>query len=276
MFYSNFVSRVVAMKEDDVHFGRSTTMGKSIEANPSDSSDRHSRFLLIIDSDANHLFYAAMLLQRLKYNICTAKTAEEALEMTSVALPALVITEIKLNGMSGLEFARKLQADERTATVPVIAATENRTPAVELECAQNGCIACIRKPIQAEELYRIVQSAVENTPRSALRVFTRLAVTVNNVPLDCAEGECVSVLSERGLYIRTLRPAPEKALVYLHMFIDGHSVSAEALVLYSHTFGEGPFKEPGMGLQFTHLTPQAQRVIRQYIKDEITRGIKPF
>lgn len=251
-------------------------MTERLDAAASKSSDRHSRFLLIVDGDANHLFYSAMLLQRLKYNICTAKTAEEALEMTSVALPALVITEMNLIGMSGLEFARRLKADKRTAAVPVIAATENRTPAVELECGQNGCVACIRKPLQAEELYRTVQAAIESTPRSTMRVFTRLAVTVNNVPLDCAEGECVSVLSEKGLYIRTLKPYPKKALIHIHMLINGNSVSAEAIVLYSHTFGEGPFKEPGMGLQFTRITSQAQAVIRQYIKDEITSGIKPF
>jgi hypothetical protein len=158
----------------------------------------------------------------------------------------------------------------------VIAVTNNHTPAVELECRQNGCIACIRKPLQAEEVYRAVQSAIESTPRSTLRVLTRLAVTVNNVPLDCTEGECVSVISEKGLYIRTLKPYPKKALIHIKMLISGKSVSADALVLYSHTFGEGPFKEPGMGLQFTQITPQAQGVIRQYIKDEITRGIKPL
>jgi DNA-binding response OmpR family regulator len=60
------------------------------------SSDRKKRFLLIVDSDANHLFYVAMLFQRFEYKICTAKTAEEALDMTSVALPALIITDINL------------------------------------------------------------------------------------------------------------------------------------------------------------------------------------
>jgi CheY-like chemotaxis protein len=243
---------------------------------PSESSHRRSRFILLVDGDANHLFYAAMLLQRLEYNIYTARTAEEALEMIAVALPALVITEMNLPGMTGLEFARKLNANARTADVPVIAATDNRTPAVELECRKNGCVACIRKPVQAEEVYRTVQSAIENTPRSAMRVVTRLAVIVNNVPLDCAEGECVSVISEKGLYIRTLKPYPKKAVIHIEMVISGNSVSAEALVLYSHTFGEGPFKEPGMGLQFTRITPHAQGVIRQYIKNEITRGIKPL
>ncbi len=243
---------------------------------PLESSDRYSRFLLIVDCDADHLFYAAMLLQRLEYNICTAKTAEEALEMISVALPALVITEMNLTGMSGLDLARSLKSNRHTAKVPVIAVTKNRTQAVEQECGQNGCVACIRKPMQAEELYRTVQSTIENTPRCAMRVLTRLALTVNNIPLDCTKGECVSVLSEKGLYIRTLKPYPKQALISIQMIINDNNVSAEALVLSSHTFGEGPFKEPGMGLQFTRISSLALEVIRQYIKDEITRGIKPF
>jgi CheY-like chemotaxis protein len=251
-------------------------MTERLNTAPPQSSDRLSRFLLIVDCDVNHLFYAAMLLQRLGYNICTAKTAEEALEMTSVALPALVLTEMNLTGINGLELARRLKADGRTATVPVIALTESRTQAVELECAQNGCVACIRKPIQAEELYRTVQSAIENTPRSAMRVFTRLAVTVNDVPLDYVKGECISVLSEKGFYIRTLKPYPKQTLIHVQMDINDNSISSEALVLSSHTFGEGPYKEPGMGLQFTQITSQAQAVIRQYIKEEITKGIKPF
>jgi two-component system, cell cycle response regulator DivK len=251
-------------------------MTERLDTAPAKSSDRYSRFLLIVDCDANHLFYAAMLLQRLEYNICTAKTAEEALEMISVALPALVITEINLTGMSGLELTRRLKANGRTVTVPVIAVTEKFTQAVELECGQNGCVTCIRKPIQAEELYRTVQAAIENTPRSAMRVFTRLAVTVNNIELDYERGEFVSVLSEKGLYIRTLKPYPKKALIHIQMFINNNSVSSDALVLSSHAFGEGPFKEPGMGLQITRITSQAQGVIRQYIKDEITKGIKPF
>jgi CheY-like chemotaxis protein len=251
-------------------------MTEYIDTAPSQSSNRRSRFLLIVDGDANHLFYAAMLLQRLEYNIYTAKTAKEALDMISVALPSLVITEVNLPGISGLELARRLIADKRTAKVPVIAVTNSHTPEVELECKQIGCVACIRKPIQAEEVYRTVQSTIENTPRSAMRVLTRLAVNVNGVPLDCAEGECVSVISEKGLYIRTLKPYQKKALLQIQMIIRGNSVSAEAIVLYSHTFGEGPFKEPGMGLQFTRITQQAQATIRQFIKDEITRGIKPL
>ncbi|HUK99516.1 MAG TPA: response regulator [Nitrospirota bacterium] len=122
-------------------------MAERPDTAPSKAPDRHSRFLLIVDNDANHLFYAAMLLQRLEYNICTSRTAEEALEMTSVALPALVITELKLARMSGLEFARRLKTDKRTAAVPVIAATKNFTPALEMECGNNGCVACIRKPM---------------------------------------------------------------------------------------------------------------------------------
>jgi len=47
-------------------------------------------------------------------------------------------------------------------------------------------------------------------------------------------------------------------------------------VLYSHSFGEGPFGEPGMALKFVQITPQDQEQLRLFIREEITRGIKPL
>lgn len=65
-------------------------------------------------------------------------------------------------------------------------------------------------------------------------------------------------------------------MLHIALFINCYRVSAKAVVFYSHTFGEGPYKEPGMGLQFTQIMPQDRESIKIFIKDEITRGIKPF
>jgi CheY-like chemotaxis protein len=56
------------------------------------SSSGRRRFLLVVDSDVEKLFHTATLLQRFQYNIWTAKSAAEALEMAAVAVPALIIT----------------------------------------------------------------------------------------------------------------------------------------------------------------------------------------
>jgi len=242
---------------------------------PGSASERISRYLLIVDSDANELYYTAMLLQRFEYNICTARNADEAIEMVSVALPTLIISELSLTGRNGLELLQELKENPRTAPVPVVIKAEDPSPEVERKCLQAGA-TLIRRPVQAEDLYHIVQSTIENTPRGNIRIHTRLPVMVNNKPLNCSgEGECATVLSQHGMYVRTLKPSPVGSKLSLQIVVKDRTIAIEAVVLYSHRFGEGPFKEPGMGLKFISIAPKDHDFIRQFIREEVTKGIKP-
>ncbi len=242
----------------------------------SDKPARRSRFLLVVDSDADNLFYTSMLLQRFEYHICTVQSAEEALEMAIIAVPALVVTDRALKGLNGLELIRRLRQNPGTAAVPVIVLSGEHSPEIEQQCRQAGAMVCLRRPVQAEELYRFVQAGIEPKPRANIRIQIRLPVTVNHKPLDCVEGECATVLSEHGMYVRTLKPFPKSTRLPIQISLNDQIVSAVAVVLYSHKFGEGPFGEPGMGLQFVQITPQDQERVRLFIRDVITRGIKPI
>jgi CheY-like chemotaxis protein len=238
------------------------------------TSGRNSRFLLVVDSDANDLIYVSMLLQRFEYHICTAKTGEEAIELSSVSVPALIIADMDLADMKGLELIKRLKRQQHTANLPVIVKIAQHTLEKEKLCIQAGAFACIRNPVHAEELYRAVQAAVESTPRASIRIPTHLPVSVNNVQLDTGEGEFVSVLSEKGIFIRTLKPYQPSSTVSVQIRIKDRIIKVEALVLNSHKFEEGFHKEPGMGLQFTQIALQDKAIIQQFIIEEINRGIK--
>lgn len=238
------------------------------------TSGRNSRFLLVVDSDANDLIYISMLLQRFEYNICTAKTGEEALELSSVSIPALIIADMDLADMKGLELIKRLKRRQFTANLPVIVKIVKHTLEKERLCIQAGAFACIRNPVHAEELYRAVQSAIESTPRNSIRIPTHLRVSVNNVPFDSGEGEFASVLSEKGMFIRTLRPYQASSTINVQIIVKGRIISIEAVVLYTHTFDEGLHREPGMGLQYTRIAFQDQSAIHQFIDEEINKGIK--
>ncbi len=236
------------------------------------SPERRSRFLLVVDSDANSLFYISMLLQRFEYKISTATTAAEAMKTIGVAVPSMIIAAQTLSDMRGLEFFTRLRQAPRTAAVPFLIVLADRSPETERQCRQAGA-SSINGPIQAEELYRTVQAAIEQTPRKNIRISGIIPVTVNGKPLDCAEGECASVISEHGMYVRTLKPYPVGSRLSVQIVLKGRSVTVQADVLYSHRFGEGPFKEPGMGLKFVQIARQDQDFIRQLIREEIMKGI---
>jgi len=237
------------------------------------SIERKSRYLLTVDSDINELFYTSMLLQSFAYNGCTATKGADALAMAFAAVPSLFIIDLNLPDMSGLELIQRLKQDARTSAVPVVVKTAGLPPELELQCRRAGVGAFVHSPVLAENLYEVVQAAIEHTPRKNIRIPTRLPVIMNGNPLECSEGECASELSEHGMYVRTLQHCPANSPVPVQFSINGRQISVKAQVLYCHLFGEGPFKEPGIGFKFSFIAQQDREYIRAYINEEITKGM---
>lgn len=239
------------------------------------------RFLMVVDRDAGDLFYTSMLLQRFSYKVCTAMTVDEALAMARIALPALFIVELP-PGISGFDLMRRFRMDPRMAAVPVIVKTMDMSPETEKSCREAGAAFCIRKPVQAEELFHAVQLAIEDRPgenkrpREHIRIYTRLPMTIDNTPLDCGtQGLCAAVMSEAGMYVRTLKILPIHAPITMQIIVKDRTISLEAVVLHSHGFGEGTFGEPGMGIRFIRIAPEDKELLRQFIGEEVTKGLRP-
>ena len=182
-------------------------------------------------------------------------------------VPALVLTDLDLPVMSGRDLLRCLRGTQRTIGVPVIALSVNGDHMTEIQCLRDGFAACLKTPAGAEDLYRTVQSAL--APKPGLRVHTKVPVVVNNVLLDCVEGECASVISEHGMYIRTLKPHPPNSRVDVRIDLEGRTIAAEAVVLYCHRSGEGPFGEPGMGIKFARIASRDQEFLRDYLHNTV-------
>ncbi len=240
----------------------------------SDLTKSTGRYLLVVDSKNTDLFTCTTLLQRFGYRVCTANTSVQALNMISVAIPALVIADLYLPLMTGIDLNSMLKQDPRTASVPIIILRPSGD-----ESAMRRCLALkittLPKPVHVEDLYLAVQRAIETTPRSNIRIETRLTVSVNNVPLDCIEGECASVLSEHGIYIRTREPHNQNEHISLEININGRVIPVEAMVLYSHRHDDGPFAEPGMGLKFLNIAPEDHAFIKGFIRDDVMKEVSP-
>lgn len=160
---------------------------------------------MIVESKTTDLFICAMLLQRFGYCVCAANTSAQALNMLFMAIPALVIADLCLPVMTGIDLNRLLKQDPRSASVPVIILRPSGDEAALRRCQALNIIS-LPKPVHGEDLYQAVRAAIEVTPRSNIRIKTRLSVSVNNVPLGCIEDECASVLSEHGMFVRTREP----------------------------------------------------------------------
>ncbi len=234
---------------------------------------RQPPLVMIVDNDHHHLQYADHILKRFEYRVSLASHAEEAAQLAVQTVPAIVLTELDLPQMSGLDLLYNLRSEPGTAQVPVVALSRNADNATEARCLRAGFAAVLRKPVAAEELFRTVQAAVETTPRTNMRINAKFPVSINGIPLDCVEGECASVISEYGMYIRTYTPRPPRSLVAVRFEVNGRTIAADGIVLYSHRSGEGPFGEPGMGIKFSSIEPHDQEYLRMFINREVSEGM---
>lgn len=242
--------------------------------NAKNKNEEMNRFVVVVDGDTNDLVYTAILLQRFDFQVCTSRSAAEALEMTAVMPPVLVVTSQEVQDMSGYDLVLRLRLDPRTSEVPVIVLSHTGDMLMAQRFREAGVAACLDKPVQVETLYTAVQAAVSK-PRKNLRIATELPVTVNGVLLSSNAGECATVISEHGMYIRTLKPAARGARVAITILVKNKIIPVETMVLYTYGHLQGLFKEPGMGLEFVRITPEDRELIRQYIREEITQGVAP-
>lgn len=246
-------------------------MGGAEQGDPK-QADRKKRFLLVVDGNQKDLFTTGVLLQNFGYTVYTLQTGKEALEFLEVAVPAIVIMDIALQGTNGLDLLRQIRKNPRTAGVPVIFQTAIKDVATIDQCKTAGCTLMLKKPVPPEELYRAVQSAIEATPRKNLRIDVYLKASVGEVPAD---DEFVTVLSESGMYVKTLRPRAVNTNVPVVFTLAGRTIRLEAKVLYSYSFGEGPFKEPGMGMVFARISADDRMFLQQSIRERFTNRIAP-
>ncbi len=240
------------------------------------SMERMNRFVLVVDCDARNLVLMSMILQRLGYHACSALGVGNALEIASASPPSLIVTELHLKGLSGLDLLQHIRQLDQTAAVPIIVMTHDLAPEVEQQCRRAGALSCISKPVQANELYEVLQPVLEpGSRRRDVRIPTRLSVLVNDRPLDCVDGECATNLSANGMYLRTLRPYPEGSEVVLQVSFQEEAVRAEARVVYCQSPDDEASGMWGVGVQFVRTTPGAKEIIRRFINDEVAFGILP-
>ena len=76
-------------------------------------------------------------------------------------IPDLVLMDIQLPGISGIEAFRRLRADPRTARIPVVALTASVTPSDRTQITQAGFSAFLGKPINLKEFLETVKRLVE-------------------------------------------------------------------------------------------------------------------
>jgi len=122
--------------------------------------------VLIVDDTPVNLKLVRVLLTRQGFDVRTANTAEEALELVQSFRPRLVLADVQLPGMNGLEMTRRIKSDPATRDTIVLALTAFAMKGYEQRAFDAGCHGYITKPIDTRTfpaLIRKYMSGVDET-----------------------------------------------------------------------------------------------------------------
>ncbi len=122
-----------------------------------------SNSVLIVDDTPVNLKLVRVLLSRQGFEVRTASTAEEALEMAQSFRPGLVLADIQLPGMDGLEMTRRLKAAPETQDTVVLALTAFAMKGDEEKAFAAGCDGYITKPIDTRTFPTLIRQYMSKT-----------------------------------------------------------------------------------------------------------------
>ena len=103
--------------------------------------------ILLIEDNAVNRDLIQFLLESKGYLVREAATAEEAFEILKTQRPDLIVMDIQLPGMDGLEATKKLKENPATRDIPVLAVTSYAMKGDRESAAAAGCVGYITKPI---------------------------------------------------------------------------------------------------------------------------------
>ena len=114
------------------------------------------RVLIVEDNEKNMKLFRDVL-QATGYSTLEATTGEEAIELSLSQAPALVLMDVQLPGIDGVEALERLRQNERTASIPVLALTAQAMSGDRERFLEAGFDGYLAKPVDVGELIETVR-----------------------------------------------------------------------------------------------------------------------
>jgi len=157
----------------------------------------NKRSLLIIEDNADMRNYLIGLFSE-TYILYSADNGEEGLKLTKKYMPDLVISDIAMDVMDGLELCRKIKENSSLSHIPVVLLTASKNPETHLQGISDGADDYITKPFDDDLLIARVESLLKS--RSNLRTYFLDSITLKEntqkVPAEYQEilKKCIAII----------------------------------------------------------------------------------
>ena len=120
--------------------------------------------ILIVEDNDKNMKLARDILQAKGYATLEAVTGEEGVRIALETIPDLMLMDIQLPGINGIEALKLLRADSRTHAIPIIAFTASVTSTDRSQVTAAGFNAFLSKPLDLKEFVATIKRLVDGAP----------------------------------------------------------------------------------------------------------------
>jgi two-component system cell cycle response regulator DivK len=119
--------------------------------------------VLIVEDNAINMSLSTFLVKSAGYAVIAASDAEAGIKMAREEVPDLILMDIQLPGMDGIEAIGVLKDDPSTRGIPIIALTALAMKGDEARIRASGCDGYIAKPMRYQQFLEAIASVMEAT-----------------------------------------------------------------------------------------------------------------
>ncbi len=124
-------------------------------------NEQQSPLILLVEDNEANISTIMDFLHIQDYQVSLARNGREAVEMAKQQQPNLILMDIQMPEMDGLEATCRIQADADTATIPIIAVTALAMPGDRERCLAAGAKAYLTKPVSLKNLQNIINQYIK-------------------------------------------------------------------------------------------------------------------
>ena len=120
--------------------------------------------VLYVEDNFENKLFVRRVIESMGHEVMEAETGPDSIVMAAERKPDLILMDVNIPGMDGLETTLRLKQDPELAAIPVIALTANAMKGDRERCLAAGCDGYMQKPVGVSDLRReITRYAGENS-----------------------------------------------------------------------------------------------------------------
>ena len=121
------------------------------------------KVVLCIEDNSTNMLLVSRVVEAEGHTLVRAEDSQSAIHELEQAVPDIILLDVNLPGMNGLDLARQLRQEERYSTVPIIAITANVLVGDREKCLEAGCNDYMPKPIDIRKLRELMRMYMPET-----------------------------------------------------------------------------------------------------------------